>query len=184
MNISTRNRYQRRGRKLGFALLALAMVQTNGIDSARARTGQVISLESQTLPNLTATQTAARAHLDRFFHLVLDDDGVARMGAAVRISRIGSDGRSILIWVAPFAEQDGKYYGRVGGSPRKTNGITPGDLVTFDRSQVVDWSFFGADGRMYGNYSTRLMLHTLNPGQAAGIAATLSSRPAPAEWIR
>ena len=83
MTLRPLNRWQRRGRSFGLALLILSLVQANGLD---ARTGDIIADDIPEVAELTTTQAAAREHLDRFFRLVLDDDGIAQMGAAVRVA--------------------------------------------------------------------------------------------------
>jgi len=57
-----------------------------------------------------------------------------------------------------------------------------GDAITFSADQVRDWYVFGADGKMYGNYTTRVMLADLSPELSAQIEAMLSPTPLPDTW--
>lgn len=171
--------WRSRGRWFAWAILSVSALSANGI--AAARTGDLLEVDQIATPRLTDTQVAARVHLDQFFQSVLGDDGIARMGAAVRVALPAPNGRHILVWITPFAENDGQYHGALGGT---TGTIDVADLITFERSQVVDWSFVGQDGLMYGNFATRFMLHTVSSAQAAEIAAILSDSPAPEEWLQ
>ena len=170
--------WQLRGRRFAWAILAVSALSANGI--ASARTGELPE-QDQATPEFTETQAAARVHLDQFFQAVMGEDGVAQMGAAVRVALPTPEGRHILVWITPFAVDDDAFYG-APGDPSLSAG--PVELITFDRSQVVDWSFVGQDGLMYGNFATRLILHTVLPSQAAEIAALLSDSPAPEEWLQ
>lgn len=170
--------WHRRGRRFAWAILTLGVISANGI--ASARTDDLPKLD-QKAPEFTDTQVAARVHLDQFFQSVIGDDGVAQMGAAVRVALPTHEGRHILVWITPFAVDDDAFY---GAPANPTASSSPTELITFDRSQVVDWSFVGQDGLMYGNFATRLVLHTVLPSQAAEIAAILSDSPAPEEWLQ
>ena len=170
--------WRRRGRHAGFLLLACSTFAMNGI--AAARTGLPALPEPAQAIDFTAPQVAARVHLDHFFHYVLDDFGVAQKGAAVRVALPTTEGRQRLVWLTPFIAQDGGY---LGADDTTGSGENSG-LIPFERSQVVDWSFIGEDGRLFGNFTTRLMLHTLQAERAAEIAALLSESPAPREWYQ
>ena len=176
---------KRRGRIAGAAFLLAGFVFANaGTLSAVAvaRPGLFPTSETAQVQEMTAAQAAARSHLDRFFQSVIDADGVARQGAAVRVVLHSLNGRSELIWVTPFARQGAEYFGTLAATPRQSRGPIQGDLIRFRKPQIVDWSFFGEDGRMYGNFTTRMILNTVSPARAAEIAALLSASPAPKDW--
>ena len=178
MTKNTYTTWQLRGRCFAWAILAVSAISANGI--ASARTGE-LPRHDQIAPEFTETQAAARVHLDQFFQAVMDEDGVAQMGAAVRVALPAAEGRHVLVWITPFAVDNGAFFGAPGDATLSTG---PVELITFERSQVVDWSFVGQDGLMYGNFATRLILHTILPSQAAEIAALLSDNPAPEEWLQ
>jgi|GEM_PF-2022555 len=178
--------WRMRGRLTGSALLLAGFVAANlggpaGI--AAARTGMIPEPEVAGLhAGLSVAQMQARAHLNQFFDAVVGEDGVARKGAALRIALMGDNGRIEEVWVTPFARRDGYLIGVLSDEPQRIAARRSGDLVNFQSDDVRDWSFFGEDGRMYGNYTTRLMLSAVAPAQAAEIAALLSETPAPADW--
>ncbi len=172
------SKWRRRGRLAGLLLLAANTLAMNSI--AAARTGEPPLPDPTQTIDFATHQVAARVHLDHFFQFVLDDFGVARKEAAVRVALPSTDGRQRLVWLTPFVVQGDQYLGADGSTGSGENS----GLIPFDRSQVVDWSFIGEDGRLFGNFTTRLMLHTLQAERAAEIAALLSETPAPAEWYQ
>lgn len=179
--------WKMRGRLAGGATLCAAFVAANvgtGGGVAAARTGNAGATDyGQSRPDLSVAQVEAREYLDQFFAAVIGQDGVARSGAAMRIALKDRNGRTEEVWVTPFALRNGILVGVLADAPRRVAGRNAGDLITFGRADVRDWSFFGAEGRMYGNFTTRLMLSTVAPAQAAEIAAVLSETPAPVDWL-
>ena len=147
---------------------------------AAARTSDITLPDQPQVLDFTAPQAAARVHLDHFFRAVLDDFGVAQRQAAVRVSLPTTDGRQRLVWLTPFVVDGGQFLGADGSTGSGENS----GLIPFKRSQVVDWSFTGEDGRLFGNFTTRLILQTLQAERAAEIAALLSDTPAPEEWYQ
>ena len=176
--------WKMRGRLLGVALLCAAFVSANaGGGVAAARNGEAPRAGfNASRIDMTVAQAQAHRHLDRFFDAVVGADGVARNGAAIRIALKAENGRTEEVWVTPFAKRDGILMGALADTPRHAKGRKAGDLISFQRADVRDWSFYGPDGRIYGNFATRLMLTAIAPDQAADIAALLSETPAPAGW--
>lgn len=169
--------WRRRGRLAGLALLLVGAVSANS--NALALTRDLSPENSGINIDFTDVQIAARQHLDHFFHDVLDEDGVGQFGSAVRVAIPRQNGRIDMIWITPFQQENGQYIGVLHDSenPEQT------EVLIFERDQVVDWSFTAPDGRLYGNFATRLFLQTLPTAQAADIASILSETPAPAEWL-
>ncbi len=175
--------WKTRGRLLGIAILCTGFISANANGIAAARPGPLVQQDnSEASPDLNVAQVQAREHLNRFFQDVMGADGVARKGAALRIALTGDNGRREDVWVTPFARRDGFLMGILADEPRQSSIHSSGDLVTFSVDDVRDWSFFGEDGRMYGNYTTRLLLSAVGPDRAAEISALLSKTPAPADW--
>ena len=172
------SKWRRRGRLAGVLLLVMNTFTVNSI--AAARTGEPAWPEQPQAIDFTATQAAARVHLDHFFRYVIDDFGVARRQAAVRVALPAINGRQRLVWLTPFVVDGETFLGADGSTGSGENS----GLIPFTRSQVVDWSFTGEDGRLFGNFTTRLILQTLEAERAAEIAALLSDTPAPAEWYQ
>ncbi len=128
-------------------------------------------------------EAAARRHLDRFLSNVLSETGTAPDEAALKVAVPTADQGAEVIWVTPFAVlEDGVFIGILANQPRTTTAVKAGDAIRFHRDQVRDWSFMGTDAKLYGSYTTRVLLPHLAQEQAAQIAHHLSDVPMPAEW--
>jgi uncharacterized protein YegJ (DUF2314 family) len=174
-----------RGRIAGLAFIACAFIATNAVPStgpARASGGDPRDALTADRTDVNYAQTLARQHLSRFFEHVLAHDGNARADAAVKVAIPVGKSRSELVWVTPFARVDDGFVGVLATAPEALTDLDTGDLVTFGQDQVRDWSFHGPDGKLYGSYTTRVMLATINSAQAAEIATLLSDDPLPSDW--
>ncbi len=129
-------------------------------------------------------QSEAQKHLPTFFANVLDEQGVAAEGAMVKVAfPVTIDGVSghEVIWVGPFGRDGNEFKGLLANRPRDMD-AQAGDLVEFTEPMIRDWMLRGPDGRLYGSYTTRVMLADLDKETAAQIAASLSEHPVPANW--
>ena len=174
-----------KGRLAALALLLTAFVATNAAPSvgpAEAASGDPVVMFSETDARMNTAQATARRHLSRFLDHVLDGDGIARADAAIKVAVPADGGGDEIIWVTPFARRDGLFAGALANEPQSMEGQHIGDIITFSAEQVRDWSFFGPDGRMYGSYTTRVILTELAPERAAQIQEMLSVNPVPTDW--
>jgi len=173
--------WKMRGRVFGLALLSVNFVSANAgysIGPAQAGSNNPITVSATAI---SAAEEQARAHLTKFLDFALDDNGMARDNAAIKIAISGFGGDVEAVWVAPFAMRDGRYVGILANEPKSIDTKHSGDPVAFEAAQVRDWYFFGDDGKMYGSYTTRAMLPEMAPKAARQIAQILSP-PAPAHW--
>ena len=174
-----------KGRMAGIVLLGDAFFATNAYPSVAPGTalGNQDTIKfAATDGRMNAAQDAARRHLTRFLNHVLDDDGNARVDAAVKVALPADDDQEEIIWVTPFARRDGGFIGALSNDPQLVTEHTAGEVISFSRDQVRDWLFIGRDGKMYGSYTTRVILPELDPDHAAQIQAMLSAAPTPNGW--
>lgn len=175
-----------RGRIAGLAMLGAAFIATNAFPSTgpvNASADATVVMVSDTDLRMNAAQDAALEHFSRFLDHVLEPGGQARADAAVKVALpLDGDAGTEVIWVTPFARQDGLFIGALANAPQFLSGLAAGDLVSFDATQIRDWSFHGPDGRIYGSYTTRVILADLEPARAHQIRALLSSTPLPPDW--
>ena len=164
------------------ALIGAAILANIGEGASADGTGPVVTLAAGDAA-MSDAEAAARRHLDRFLAHVLEPDGATTHGAAVKIAVPTGDGHAEVIWVTPFARisEDG-FLGVFANAPRDIPGASAGDAVRFHREQVRDWSFFGPDAKLYGSFTTRVLLPHIPREDAARIAAALSDLPVPREW--
>lgn len=175
-----------KGRLAGLTIFFAAFVGANAFPSASPAIASAdrapVIRYSDGHARMTAAQASARQHLAQFLAHVLDEDGAASDGAAVKIAIPTAGGGQEVIWVSPFARRGETYLGILADEPKSIDGYHQGDLISFDSAQVRDWSFFGEDGRMYGSYTTRVIMAQLDPAQAERIQGLLSPTPLPSNW--
>lgn len=169
-----------RGRLAGIALLGMAFVSANaapGAGLAAASGGAPAAVTDYHPDGVSGARDAAQDQLEEFLTQVLGPNGHAPVGASLKIDMTGTRSAEAAVWVTPVDLSGEMILGHPVGSPASKAG-----LIAFRADQVLDWSFAGPDGRLYGNFAIRALLPSLDPVRAAGIARTLSEHPAPAKW--
>ncbi len=177
--------WKMRGRIFGLVLLSVNYVAANAgysVGPAQAGPSDPIANSQKHLVALTVAQNNAQGHLSQFLDYVLEDGGMARDNAAIKIALPLYGGEEEHVWVQPFGLRDGRYVGLLANEPKAIDRKHIGDAVAFDVEQVRDWYFFGDDGKMYGSYTTRVMLPDMAPKTARQISQILSASPVPAHW--
>lgn len=135
-------------------------------------------------PRMAAAITEARTHLERFLVAATDANGESAPGAALKVRfPVRSNGvETEIIWVSPFLRQaDGSMGGQLANAPTYIKNRSIGDLVTFNREQIVDWGL-PAMGGQHGHFTTRLVIEQLPKDQAEAVRAVLNPNPVPAGW--
>lgn len=163
------------------ALIGATFLANLGGGASADDAGPVVTLAAGHAA-MTDAEAAAQRHFDKFLVHVLRPDGATQDGAAVKVAIPTGDGHVEVIWITPFAQTspDG-FIGAYANAPRKIEAEV-GDAVTFLRAQVRDWSFVGHDTKLYGSFTTRVLLPHIPQDQAAHIAAALSDLPVPQGW--
>lgn len=164
------------------ALIGATFLANFGEGASADDAGPVVTLAAGHAA-MNDAEAAARRHLDDFLDHVLESDGATSHGAAVRIAVPTGNGHAEVIWVTPFAKtSENGFLGIFANVPRQIPNASAGDAVLFERHQVRDWSFVGADTKLYGSFTTRVLLPHIAREEAARIAAVLSDLPVPREW--
>ena len=134
-------------------------------------------------PVMNAAQAEAQQTFALFLENVTDAEGCGSPAASVKVAfDVGNDGVEV-IWVGPFLDQGGgQMAGLLANQPNFMGNLNAGDPVSFTQDMVRDWAVNGADGLLYGHYTTRVIVPTLPAAQAAQISALLSPDPVPADW--
>ncbi|MEN8918920.1 MAG: DUF2314 domain-containing protein [Octadecabacter sp.] len=88
-----------------------------------------------------------------------------------------------VIWTSGFQQvSTNKFKEFLANQPNPMDGMNAGDEVTFTTDMVRDWPRPTADGQLFGNDTTRVMLAHLNEQGATMLARMLSPDPVPADW--
>ena len=130
---------------------------------------------------MIAAQNAAGASLQRFLDAALDGDGASRPDTGLKVAFQTPEGRTEVIWVAPFVQNEAGFTGLLANEPMYLPHAS-GDLVSFAPDAIRDWYLLGEDGRMYGSFTTRVMLARMSPARADAIRNYLSEAPLPDTW--
>lgn len=177
--------WKMRGRVFGLALLSVNFVAANAgysVGPAQAASSDPVITYEQSDSAMNAAQAKARVQLGAFFDNVLDTEGNLTADAGVKVAVPVEGGGVEVIWVSPFGMQDGAFVGLLANRPQSIKDKQVGDPITFSEAQVRDWYIYGDDGKMYGSYTTRVMLADMSASSAARVREMLSPSPVPASW--
>jgi len=86
---------------------------------------------------------------------------------AVKIG-IGPKGRLEFVWVRPFERRDNGYVGRLRNDVQSGAKLKYGDVVAFEESDIVDWSYRDGDVTR-GNFTGCVALRRLPKAEALSI---------------
>jgi uncharacterized protein YegJ (DUF2314 family) len=161
------------------ALLAAALASVLVSACVPATQPTVLGFDTND-PTMNAAVREAQRSLPLFLRNAVSG-GESLDGAGVKVALPSASGGEEVIWVGPFVEnENGLFGGFLANEPIDLPGRTLGSPILFEQSQIEDWSWTGADGLVYGNYTTRVMAATgLLPTDSF---ATLSPDPIPPGW--
>ena len=130
-------------------------------------------------PVIAAAIETARSHLARVFDVGFQEGGTAHPALTLKVAFPIEDGEEI-IWVAEAARAGADMSGKLANDPVHLPGLSAGDTVTFTEDMIADWGIVGAAGKLFGHYTTRVLIETMPEDQAAAIRDLLSDDPLPA----
>ena len=110
---------------------------------------------------------------------VFVDDPVPDAGVKVIVPI--DDTLAEVIWVAPFARTGQSFFGYLQNEPEHMEGYQVGDSIRFGQDQIADW-YLSRDGKVFGNFTTRVMLPHLSEEDRAWLSEMLSDQPIPSDW--
>lgn len=124
--------------------------------------------------DMEAAIAAARATLPDFLAHAAKSD-LSQGGWLVKWAHPVESGNE-HIWVQLTKVSSGAIDGVLANEPNLFAGHA-GDPVTVPQAEVSDWSMTSDDGRLHGNYTTRVMLPQLDPATRADLTAILAPLP-------
>lgn len=86
---------------------------------------------------------------------------------------IRDDGKVEHFWLSNARIEHGKLVGNIEGPVKSVTNVKDGELVKVDFPDLSDWSHM-KEGKLYGAYTLRVLLPTMNPTHAAQIRAVLA----------
>ncbi|MCB2136455.1 MAG: DUF2314 domain-containing protein [Rhodobacteraceae bacterium] len=121
------------------------------------------------------------AFLDRSGALTGTAGPLFSVKIAVPVDDTGMDDE--VIWVSNVRiRRNGKAEGTLDNEPVAMPGKHAGDRIKFHLDDIRDWSLIGADQKLYGHYTTRVLLDHMDGAQADALRRILSENPVPADW--
>ncbi|MEM9709003.1 MAG: DUF2314 domain-containing protein [Pseudomonadota bacterium] len=164
------------------ALIGATLLANLG-NGASAEDGRATVTLAASDAAMSDAEAAAQRHFERFMGHVLLPDGATGHGAAVKVAIPTGNGHAEVIWVTPFARTSTQeFLGILANPPQNIENAEMGDAIRFKRNQVRDWSFIGSNSKLFGSFTTRVLLPHIPQQDAAKIAAVLSELPIPSEW--
>lgn len=133
---------------------------------------------------MNGAQVKAQESLPQFLENALDNQGIAVDGAMAKVAfPVTVDGVTgvEVIWVGPFGRVDNAFKGALANQPRDMQ-ENAGDVMDFTQDMIRDWMIRGADGLLYGSYTTRVMLTDMDEASAKQLRQVLAPDPVPANW--
>lgn len=127
----------------------------------------------------------ARGTLDLFLANVLDAKGKSNADSSLKVAFQvdATDVGNEIIWVSGFSRNaKGRFVGFLANEPNHMPAKHIHSKVRFTAQQIRDWGYFDAEGKLFGHYTTRVLVKTLPDNQAKPILDLLSDYPVPDKW--
>lgn len=168
-------------------MMVLALFLAAPLSPARA--GDDVVQFATDDPEMRAAMTAARQSLPAFLSRVLSANTKAPSHVTLKVAlqttkraQRETGVTTEVIWVDSIRRKGDRFTARLANAPNMLGKLRLGDTVSFSQEQIRDWGMTGADGRLVGHYTTRVVAGRLDPAQAAQIRGLLSPSPLPDAW--
>ncbi len=125
-----------------------------------------IAYMSREEPAMKKAFQQAAATLDEFLALAKNPKlGTSNYSLKVAIS----DAKNTeYFWVNSFSNVDNAFSGRLGNEPRLVKKVKFDEKISFDRTQIADWTYINqAESKMMGNFTACALLTKESKEQAA-----------------
>ena len=115
-------------------------------------------------PAMQAAIKKARKTLPDFWAAKAKNDD-AYYSFSIKAGLKTSDDSLEHIWVADISRDGEKITGTLSNVPADLPNLNIGDEVSFSKDEVTDWQYV-YDGKVYGHYTTAVLIKTMPPEQA------------------
>ena len=132
-------------------------------------------------PEMQSAIAEARSSLPQFLANTQGANGQSIEGAGLKVEFNAESEQSEVIWIVPFAPRGEGFVGILANEPNSLPGKNAGDMVEFSEAQIADWTY-SAEGKLFGNYTTRVMLPHLDEATQTQLSQILSDTPVPTGW--
>ncbi len=165
------------------ASLALALPGLAQDQAADAPTDQIVEVETSDAAMSTAI-AEAQHWLPNVFAIAIGPDGTGHPALSLKVAfPVETDqAETEVVWVGEIIRGADGFQGNLQNQPAYMPELNAGDMVQFSEDMIADWGIVSTDARLYGHFTTRLLIGGLPEDQAAQISALLSDDPVPASW--
>ena len=128
---------------------------------------------------LAAAKDAARASLPVFWErFAQPEEGDYDFSLKAAFPRRDGQPGVEEAWVENVARAPDRIVGELSVQPQFLGDLKEHAIVEFQENQIVDWAFMSGD-RLFGHYTTRMMLPRMDAVQAEWLRPLLSETPVP-----
>ena len=169
-------------RILSTLLLSLTLLHITAIQPALA--GDEMTQFSDEDPKMNAAIAEARKTLPQFLNYAFANGNKAASNTSLKVAFPTKTNGAEIIWVEALQRKTASsFQGQLANAPNWLPGKTRGSSVSFTTDQIRDWNVVDpSTGKLFGNYTTRVMLPHLAADQRRQIKAILTSKPLPNGW--
>jgi uncharacterized protein YegJ (DUF2314 family) len=119
---------------------------------------------------MNAAIARARSEVDAFI-TILNAHGADSFSVKMPVH----DGKQVEhFWLTNVTYADGVFTGEIDNDPEFVHTVKLGQTVSVKKEEISDWLYM-KDGKMYGNYTVRVLLPKMDPDEAAKIKAMLAN---------
>ena len=136
-------------------------------------------------PAMTQAVSAAQSTLMTFLQHVVDTRGIGPSSAGLNVAVETGDATHPVenIWVSPFIIlPDGKVAGLALNSGDYAKTVEANKTITFTKAQIVDWSWRPGDGKVWGEYTTRVHFAAKGLNAKEKLGVDFSDPIVPPDW--
>lgn len=127
---------------------------------------------------LLLARNAARESLGHFWSA--QRKGGRASDFSLKVTFDTPQGQQEHIWTNAIQRDGDTITGVIANTPLNVPSLRPGQRVIIDPARIYDWAYT-RDGKLYGHFTSRVLLDGMPAAEAAPIRAQLSTTPLPAE---
>ncbi len=125
---------------------------------------------------MNAAVAGARAHVDVFAE-ALAAPAPGRTFSGKKPFPFGKANASEHMWLVDVKAVDGGFEGRLDNEPRDATDVRMGARYWVGRAELSDWLIADEQGRVWGGYTLRALLHTMPSDERAAFEQVLQPLP-------
>jgi uncharacterized protein YegJ (DUF2314 family) len=156
-------------------LLAALSLAVSAASPAMARVDDTVIYVGEDDREMNAAIAKARETLPVFWAW-FDQAPDATQAAILKVGYPNTRGGLEHIWVGNITRKDGVIRGVISNEPEAVPGLAYGQAVIVDPAAISDWGYT-KDGKLWGNFTTRVMVTRMKPDDAQQYVDMLSPQP-------